>query len=100
MNSKFYLVQRINSYCCERLSINDLYLGSSEDKAFEIYQNEIKTFVKDTYEDLDLSEEEKEKKINLEIDETKTYWEYCNDDGDNIVIMINEYELEVPVLNA
>lgn len=96
MNKTFYLVQRIDSCCCERLNIQDLYCGYSADQAFDTYQKEIDVFIKDQYEDLDI--EEKEEKIDLEIDETKTYWEYCNDDGDNVVIMINEYEVEVPVL--
>lgn len=97
MNKKLFLVQRIDSYCCERLNINDLYLGYSKDEAYETYRKEIDDFIENSYEDL--SEKEKEEKIDLEIDETKTYWEYCNDDGDNVVVMINEYEIDIPVLN-
>lgn len=98
MKKKLFLVQQIESYCCERLNIHDLYLGYSEKQAQEVYHSEISNFVKETYGEL--LDEYTEQKMNLEIDETKTYWEYCNDDGDNIVIMINEYEVDVPVLNV
>lgn len=96
MKRKLFLVQYIDSCCCERINIQDLYFGYSEGEAYEVYKREIDTFIKDTYGEF--CDEETEQKMNLEIDETKTYWEYCNDDGDNVVILINEYELEIPVL--
>lgn len=96
MKKKLYLVQQIASYCCERLSIHDLYVGYSETQAFEVYRREIDTFVEETYGKI--LDERAEHKMDLEIDETKTYWEYCNDDGDNVVIMINEYEIDIPAL--
>ena len=94
MNKSFYLVQRISSCCCERLNIEKLYFGPSQDKAFDTYIKEIDTFISERYDDC--TEEEKKERICNDIDETKTYWEYCNDDGDNIVIMIEE--LKVPAL--
>ena len=94
MDNSMYLVQRIESCCCERLKIENLYFGPSQDKGFDIYQKEIDTFISERYDDC--TEEEKQRRICNDIDETKTYWEYCNDDGDNIVIMIEE--LKVPAL--
>ena len=94
MNKSFYLVQRISSCCCERLNIEKLYFGPSQDKAFDTYIKEIETFIDERYEDC--TEEEKERRICNDIDETKTSWEYCDDDGENIVIMIEE--LEIPLL--
>lgn len=88
----YFLVQRIEACCCERLNIRQLYFGTSQDKAMKTYQNEIDTFISDRYGDC--TKEEKENKIINDIDETNTYWEYCDDDGENIVIMIEELKGE------
>lgn len=91
MNKRFYLVQRIKSCCCERLNIDSLYFGRSQDIAFDVYQKEIDKFIAERYQDC--TEEEKEERICNDIDSTQTYWEYCDDDGENIVIMIEELEV-------
>ena len=90
MDKNFFLVQRIDSYYCERLNIENLYFGLSHDKAINIYQNEINTFIDKKYEGC--TEEEIQENILRDVDETKSYWEYCDDDGDNTVIMIEELE--------
>lgn len=90
---KHYLVQRIDCWCCERLSINQKYFGISQEEAMNMFKKLTDEFIKETYEDY--SEEEIEERYYKDIDETATYFEYCNDDGDNIVIMIEELEAAV-----
>ena len=105
---KHYLVQRIDCICCERLNVEQKYFGTSQEDAKQIYSQLIHDLIKDKckpykdyykqYYDFNSQEELEEKiyeeKIEKDIDETSTYWEYCNDDGDDIVIMIQELEAQ------
>lgn len=86
MSNDMFFVQCITVDTCEHLNVDILYFGNNYDKALNILRKNIDIQTDKLFEDCTIDEIENTNFVN----ETKEYWDYCDDDGKEVVIMLEK----------